>query len=263
MSGPRPWAEATPSELDGVEVVAFDIDDTVTRNGRLEADAFSSMHALAESGYTLIAVTGRPLGWADVLAGLWPVRAVIGENGAGWSWRVGRRVRTAYASPPDVRATHATVLSRVREAVTRELPDVRVAGDQPHRRADLAFDIGEAESVPTAVRDRLAAIIRAAGAHVTRSSVHMHAVPGDWTKATGLEAVGQALLDRSPAGERAGWIFIGDSGNDASAFEWIPLSVGVANVREHLEDIPTPPRWITAGDRGRGFTEVAARLLGA
>ncbi|MDH3728008.1 MAG: hypothetical protein OER77_10795, partial [Myxococcales bacterium] len=56
------------------------------------------------------------------------------------------------------------------------------------------------------------------------------------------------------------WVFVGDSGNDSAAFARFPVSVGVANVRDHLHRLPTPPRYITDSDRGRGFAELAAHL---
>ena len=61
--------------------------------------------------------------------------------------------------------------------------------------------------------------------------------------------------------ERARWVFIGDSGNDAAAFEYFPNSVGVANVREQLHRLPVAPRFVTPSDRGRGFAELASHLL--
>ena len=67
-------------------------------------------------------------------------------------------------------------------------------------------------------------------------------------------------IDLSSELER--WVFVGDSGNDAAAFERFPKSVGVANVREHLDRLPVHPRYITDGDRGRGFAELAAHLAG-
>ena len=44
-------------------------------------------------------------------------------------------------------------------------------------------------------------------------------------------------------------------------FGHFPLSVGVANLRRFAEQLHTWPAWITAGERGRGFAEVARRLL--
>ena len=52
----------------GLAGVVFDIDDTVTRDGALEREAFDALWRAARRGLALIAVTGRPLGWADVMA---------------------------------------------------------------------------------------------------------------------------------------------------------------------------------------------------
>jgi hypothetical protein len=56
-------------------------------------------------------------------------------------------------------------------------------------------------------------------------------------------------------------VFVGDSGNDAEAFAYFPKSVGVANVRAHLDRLPTPPRYVTDAERGEGFAELARRLM--
>jgi hypothetical protein len=37
---------------------------------------------LHQAGFKLIPITGRPAGWCDHIARMWPVDAVIGENGA-------------------------------------------------------------------------------------------------------------------------------------------------------------------------------------
>ena len=92
MSAPPPDRLRPLSELDapacaGVEGVLFDVDDTVTKDGRLERVAYDALWALRDAGLRLVAVTGRPLGWVDVLARHWPVDLAIGENGAGWVWR--------------------------------------------------------------------------------------------------------------------------------------------------------------------------------
>lgn len=258
----RPWASADPDLIAGIRGVVFDIDDTVTRGGILEAPAFTAMHELADAGFGMVAVTGRPLGWADVLAGLWPLAAVVGENGAGWAWRVGRAVKTGYQSSETERQAHREVLDRIRDAVTREMPHVRVAGDQTHRRCDLAYDVGESVTLPHQEIERLVGIFEREGAGATVSSVHAHAVPGTWNKATGAAAAFTEVLGIDPQSARAEWVFVGDSGNDEAAFAWFETSVGVANVQNHLQSMEHPPRFVTRSDRGRGFAEVAAALLG-
>ena len=59
-----------------------DIDDTITTNGMLSAEAYSAIENISEQGIDFIPITGRPAGWCDMIARFWPVRGVIGENGA-------------------------------------------------------------------------------------------------------------------------------------------------------------------------------------
>ena len=245
----------------GVRGLVFDIDDTVTRNGLLEPGAYAAMHQLARAGFDLVSVTGRPLGWADVIARQWPVRVALGENGAGWAWVDGDRFHEGYFCLPEERKEQAALLETIRREVARAMPHVRVTSDHRARRCDLAFDVGELVSLPKADIDALVELIEGMGAASSVSTVHAHAVPGPWNKASGAvraleDAIGVELdeeIDR--------WVFVGDSGNDAAAFAAFPNSVGVANVRDHLDRLPTAPRYVTDTDRGRGFAELAAHLM--
>ncbi|MEN8376663.1 MAG: HAD-IIB family hydrolase [Gemmatimonadota bacterium] len=251
--------EAAPS----IEGVVFDVDDTVTRAGRLEPEAFSAMWALAEAGLTLLCVTGRPLGWTDLFARLWPVALAVGENGAGWAWREGEGLREGYFQGPARREASVELLSRIRERAGEIFPDIPVAGDQRARRCDLAFDVGETHTVQPERIQGLVTLIETEGARSSVSSVHAHAVPGDWDKAVGAVRAARDALGLDLEDRRERWVFVGDSGNDAAAFAYFPHSVGVANVRNHLHRLPAPPRYVTAADRGRGFAEVARALLEA
>lgn len=252
----RPIEEA---DLSGIEGVAFDVDDTLTTHGALTAEAFAALTSLSEAGLSLVAVTGRPLGWADSMAAMWPIHAAVGENGAGWAWRDGRALRLGYADDPVTRAEQRDVLEAIRRDVREHLSDLREASDQPARRCDLAYDIGEAEQVEPSRIAALVALIRSHGAAATVSSVHAHAVPGSWDKARGVrgavrDALGSPLdLDR--------WLFVGDSGNDEAAFVLFEHTVGVSNVRDHLEGLSAKPAWVTRAARGAGFAELAARIL--
>lgn len=254
----RPLADA---DLDGVEGLAFDVDDTLTTQGILTSEAYAALVALRRAGLRLIAVTGRPLGWTDAMAAMWPIDAAVGENGAGWAWLDGRRLRVGYADDPVTRAEQRDVLDAIRRDVRDHLPDVHEASDQVARRCDLAFDVGEAEVVEAARVEALVAIIRSHGATTTASSVHVHAVPGSWDKARGVVLAARDALG-API-DRARWLFVGDSGNDAAAFEHFERSVGVANVRDHLARLPVRPTWITRAARGEGFVELASALIGS
>jgi len=245
----------------GIRGLVFDIDDTVTRNGVLEAGAYSAMHQLADAGFTLVAVTGRPLGWTDLLARLWPVRLAIGENGAGWSWIEDEAFHEGYFSDEAEREGHQALFRTIERAVARAMPHVSVTSDQRARRCDLAFDIGESTKLPKQDIDQLIALIERHGAKAPVSTVHAHAVPGPWNKASGTAAALRDVLRIALEDERQKWVFVGDSGNDAAAFEYFDNTVGVANVRDQLHRLPTPPRYVTDSDRGGGFAELAQHLL--
>jgi HAD superfamily hydrolase (TIGR01484 family) len=247
----------------GVRGLVFDIDDTVTRNGVLEPGAYDAMHQLAGAGFELVAVTGRPLGWADVIARQWPVRLALGENGAGWAWVDGGRFHQGYFCDAEERKRHADLLDSVRREVARAMPHVQVSKDDGARRCDLAFDVGEFASLPTEDVERLVGIIEGLGAASSVSTVHAHAAPGPWNKASGVARALRDVLGVDLDAELDRWVFVGDSGNDADAFAYFTRSVGVANVRDHLDRLPVPPRYVTDADRGRGFAELAAHLMTA
>lgn len=253
----RPLSELS---IAGVRGVVFDVDDTLTRDGVIEREAFDALWALRARGMMAIAVTGRPLGWTDGMASSWPISAAVGENGAGWAMRRGHAIEVGWFDDEATRARQSAQLARIREAVRAALPVVQLASDQPARRCDLAFDVGERARLAEAEVAALLAIIEKEGARATVSSVHAHAIPGAWDKAQGVVRAAAALgLDAQTT--RESLVFVGDSGNDAAAFAFFARTVGVANVRAHLAKLPVAPRHVTTADRGRGFAELVAHLL--
>lgn len=240
----------------GLVGLAFDVDDTITEGGQLMPCALESMRALHRAQVRLIAVTGRPLGWAEVLARVLPVDIAIGENGAGWFYSHKGRALEGYILSPEERSSLEDVHARIRRRVSQALPSIREASDARLRRYDLAFDVAEEERVDEETRRALAALIREQGCTPVTSSVHCHAATGQWNKAVGLEAAARDVFgDFDPDA----WIFIGDSGNDVPAFEFFELSVGVSNVREH--GLPIGPSFVTASPRGKGFSELCAHII--
>lgn len=242
-----------------VRGLSFDVDDTLTRGGVIEASAMSALHALSTAGFALVAVTGRPLGWADVFARQWPIDLAIGENGAGWCWMdAAGAFNSAYFVDEPTRIEHQRQLERIRARAQVEVPNTRVSSDDAARRCDLAFDIGEERIASAAERAALESIILAEGARVVSSSVHDHAVPGPWDKSLGIE---HAVLSLEGSFDSSEWVFVGDSGNDEAAFTRFEHSVGVANVRE--SQLRSWPAFVTPSDRGEGFAELAAHLVGS
>jgi len=113
----KPLAEFPLEARRAVRGVLADIDDTLTTHGRLHAVAYTALERLREAGLLVIPVTGRPAGWCDHIARMWPVDAVVGENGAFWfrhDAKAGKLVKR-YVIGPDERARRAP--NRVAQAV--------------------------------------------------------------------------------------------------------------------------------------------------
>lgn len=241
--------------------VCFDIDDTITNQGVLEASAYGALFDLARAGFKLIAVTGRPLGFAEVAARMWPIDIAVGENGAGYIARRGQGLQFGYWDDAKARLAQQQTLREIRARVAHEMPHVKVSSDNWARRCDLAFDVGEEERLPRAEIDRLVALLRAQGAYTTVSSVHAHAQLSDHDKALGVARAAHEILG-VPADElRSRFLFVGDSGNDSAAFAWFVHTAGVANVAHFLDRLSVPPKYVTQAERGLGFAEIARTLL--
>ena len=69
------------------------------------------------------------------------------------------------------------------------------------------------------------------------------------------------LLGRDLAQELDRWVFVGDSGNDQAMFQHFIHSVGVANIARFVPQLSHLPRYVTQGERGAGFSEVARAIL--
>jgi HAD superfamily hydrolase (TIGR01484 family) len=259
----RPLVTAPRDELERIEGLFFDLDDTLLSHGVLTLDAYRSLWDLRAGGLRLVAVTGRPAGWAEVFVRQWPIDGAVTENGAVAVVREGRGVRLLFdGSPAEVAARRDRLDALVNE-VSSAMPDLDLADDVAARRSDVAWDIGERVSIAEDRIAALSAIIRAAGARTTRSSVHVHATFERDDKASGAFRFARERFGADPGRIVSRWAFIGDSANDAACFSALRLTFGVANVRAFFRQMNNPPRWIAEGERGEGFAEIARLLLAA
>lgn len=259
-SAPRALQFLEASEARGLRGLIFDLDDTILDHGSLSEAAYSSLFRLRESGLRLLACTGRPAGWAAVIARQWPIDAAIAENGAVAFLSTAGRVRIAF--PEDGRATAArrVELEVLAKDFVKRFPSSALADDNAARMTDVTIDIGEHQVVHA---DDVLAMAEAAasrGVHTLVSSVHLHLSFEQTDKAEGaLRLLETAFLETK---QRAltGYAFVGDSGNDAAAFAAFQTTVGVANVAAWLPRLPVPPRYVTKAAMGVGFSELAAHL---
>ena len=243
--------------------VMTDIDDTLTRDGAIEAAALAALHALADAGLPVVAITGRPLGWSVPFATAWPVRALVAENGAVALLREGGRIVTEYVQDEATRRHNAARLRAVAVQVLRAVPGARLAQVSAGRVTDIAIDHSEFTQLPPAHIAAVVALMQAAGMNATVSSIHINGWFGSHTKWTAAQWMLQRLFGRELLPEIGRWVYVGDSTNDQPMFERFPLAVGVANLRRFAAQLQVWPRYITQGERGEGFAEVVRALLAA
>ena len=247
----------------GVRALLFDIDDTLTTEGKLTAQAYSALEALKGAGKMLVPVTGRPAGWCDHIARMWPVDAVVGENGAFYfSYAHGQLTKRFHEQDAGERARKRARLESIAGALLSEFPGCALASDQPYRETDLAIDYREdvaPQSLETA--ERIAARMRQAGLQAKVSSIHVNGWFGDYDKLamTRIAFAERLGIDLEKDGGRV--VFAGDSPNDAPMFGFFANSVGVANVRRFEAVLERKPAYVTRAEAGAGFAELAAHLL--
>jgi len=245
--------------------VLTDIDDTISTGGRVTAEAYVAMERLRRAGLLVIPITGRPAGWCDHIARMWPVDAVVGENGALYMIHDhgARKLIKRYAVGEADRQAARARLSAIGERIVRTVPGCALASDQPYREADLAIDYCEdVAPLPRGAVDRIVALMRAEGMTAKVSSIHVNGWFGAYDKLTTTRMLMREEFRLDLDARRAELVFVGDSPNDAPMFEFFPHSVGVANVRRFADCLLAPPKYVTAREAGAGFAELAAFLLG-
>ena len=247
-----------------IRFVLLDIDDTLTTEGRLSADAYAALERLTQHGLRVIPVTGRSAGWCDMIARFWPVDAVIGENGA-FYFRYDHQARTMtrrFWLADEEREAAGRRLARLGDEIVTAVPGAHIAADQPYRSADLAIDFAEDTGpLPPQEVDRIVGMMQAAGASAKISSIHVNGWFGDWDKLAMTRRLFREVYDIELDREREIATFIGDSPNDEPMFAFFPHSVAVANIRPFLPRLKALPAYVTDAAAGDGFVEFAAMLL--
>ena len=260
----KPIQQFPPDARKNVRYVLTDIDDTLTLDGRLPAAALAAMERLEAAGKHVIPITGRPAGWCDHIARMWPVAAVVGENGAFYYRydRDRRSMQRSYFKAADARAADRRRLDELKAKILAEVPGCAVSADQAFREADLAIDFCEdvPRLSPEAV-DRIVRIFEAAGAQAKVSSIHVNGWFGVYDKLTMTRRLFHDVFAEDLDAIKAQVVFAGDSPNDQPMFAFFPNAVGVANVREFAGRMDALPAWVTQQAGGLGFAELTDVLL--
>lgn len=262
----RPVADMPLETAANITILFADIDDTLTHEGRLPGCAYQALEDLMKAGIAVAPITGRPAGWCDMIARMWPVTGVVGENGAFYfSYdEAARKMRRSFAIPAETRAKDRERLVSVRERILREVPGAAVSADQLYREADLAIDFCEdVPALPRADIDRIKQIFEEEGGVAKVSSIHVNGWFGEYDKLTMSKRFAREILDVDLDAGKDRIVFVGDSPNDAPMFGFFPNACGVANVLHFRGQMEAEPAYVTQKEGGFGFVEVAERLLAA
>ncbi|UCF93557.1 MAG: HAD-IIB family hydrolase [Desulfobacterales bacterium] len=247
-----------------IRYVLTDIDDTLTVNGRLPAVVFVAMERLREAKIRSIPITGRPAGWCDHIARMWPVDGLVGENGAFYFQYDdrSRQMRRRYFKEEAERKTDRQRLEKLKREILEKVPGSSLSADQAYREADLAIDYCEdVPSLSVEDVDRIVGLFKKAGAEAKASSIHVNGWFGDYDKLTMTRILFEEVFGEKLEDIKEDVVFIGDSPNDAPMFAYFPNSVGVANVLDFKGRMPCEPAWVTQKKGGYGFSEMVHTLL--
>lgn len=261
-SSPQPltWLEA--QTVAQVRYIFTDFDDTLTLHGRLPDNTLTALYNLEEAGIKVIPVTGGCAGWSDMMVRVLPVAGVISEGGGLFLQRDNGRVQYHFFdNETKMRARQAELLEHIRPRL-EHYSMLRLTRDQAYRLTDVAIDYAQEISPPAyAERDALLAELRALDMNAKASSIHINVCQDGVDKYAMTEKVLQDFFYVPSEYFSSHVMYVGDAPNDESMFAHFPLSVGVANIAQHLALLQHLPTYITDGQGGVGFAELAEQLL--
>ncbi len=245
-----------------LDILFTDIDDTLTTDGRLPAQSYEMLWKLQNAGVAVVPVTGRPAGWCEMIARLWPVLGVVGENGALAFQYKNKKMHRTFIVDEDTRLNNAQKLQTIRDEVLHSVPGAAVASDQFTRLFDLAIDF--CEDVPPLDKKAIAqivAIFEKHGATAKVSSIHVNGWFGDYDKRSMCETFYENNFSKKLSDNLESAGFVGDSPNDEPLFAFFENSFAVANILEFKNELATLPRFVASEKGGLGFVQIGQQIL--
>ena len=248
-NGPDTWR-------DRIQLVATDMDGTLTETGKFGPALLNAFHQLKQHGIQVLVVTGRSAGWVSGLANYLDVAGAIAENGGIYYPGEGETAGDLLVDIRDVKA-HRQQLQSVFDRIKQDFSQLQPATDNRFRLTDWTFTNS---GFPPSELSHMQALCSALGWGFTYSSIQCHIKPVKQAKGPAVLTVAQQLI---PGITPERIVTVGDSPNDESLFvsERFPHSVGVANIAEFSDRLRHQPTYITHAREGEGFCELVKWLL--
>ena len=247
-----PFSGLSEEEKGRIEIIISDVDDTITKNGKLYPNALQSLWKLKRMGKMIVLVTGGSAGWSDTYIRQWPVDAVIAESGA-LILAHGKGGGIVYKFNPMIDPMY----QKKKENLMKLTAGLQLSSDQYARLYDIAYD---KKSLKEQEIKTLKGMVQAVGGHWTESSIHINVGFGSFSKRSALIFFMDALYDIKADRIRANGVYLGDSLNDEDLFSFMPLSIGMHSVEDNREAFTNLPTYITSGYGGDGFSEFTKSL---
>jgi len=244
--------------------ILFDLDDTFTSHGKIKSEAFQALWAAKKAGLIMVPITGRPAGWCDHIARMWPVDGVVGENGAFYFWYdfKERKLKRRFVDTEDLRREKRARLEEIKKEVLAAVHGTALASDQLYRETDLAIDYCEdVPPLPWKDIERICTIFTKHDATCKVSSIHVNGWFGTYSKLDMTRVLARELWGFDLDQEQARFFFCGDSPNDEPMFAHFPHSAGVKNIHKFTAHMKHLPAYVTDREGGLGFAEIVEAIL--
>lgn len=245
-----------------INFLLTDIDDTMTDEGLLGSKAYQAMWQLHQNGIKVIPVTGRPAGWCEMIARVWPVAAVVGENGGFYFRYHNKKMIRHFFFDEQTQKRNRQKLNDIQKEVLAQIKGSAIASDQFCRLMDLAIDF--CEDVPRLAKaevQKIVSIFEKHGAHAKISSIHVNGWFGEYNKLTQSLNLLKTEFGITAEQAKKKCAFVGDSPNDEPMWEYFPNSLSVANINEFLDDLKAKPNFVATHPGGKGFAQIAKKII--
>lgn len=238
-------------ELEDIQLIISDVDDTITTAGRLRPCALEAMEEAEKRGYRIVLLSGGSAGWCEVYLRQWPIFMVIAESGAVLMYK-DEKGSIQYQQNPAITESD----SKKREDLLKMIGHEYLSSDQYARLYDIAVDLSK---TPADKLDDIKEAASAMGANYAQSSIHLNIWFGDYSKRKGLVSF-MELCGIDEQTLKSSSVYLGDALNDEEMFDLIPLSVGMKSVEDNRASFRYLPAFIADSYGGEGFAETLSLL---
>lgn len=244
-----------------IRFLLTDIDDTMTTDGQLSAEAYAALFKLQRAGIKVIPITGRPAGWCEMIARFWPVAGVVGENGGFYFHYTDKKMHRWFSQDESTRSNNQKKLETIRNEVLKQVPGAQISSDQFCRITDLAVDFCEdVKRLSESDVQKIVQIFESHQAVAKISSIHVNGWFGTHTKLSTSLIMLKDLFGLTPDEAKEVCAYAGDSPNDEPMFGCFPFSFGVANVNDFKNHMKSLPQFVSNYKNGEGFCEIVDYL---